>query len=106
MINFSELSFYLSVKYTSKKNYKRDYTLNPIPYHNFVFMLEGEGTITLENSTIQMKKGDILFIPKSSRYVSSWKANPVCIFHPSILIFLQIRTPFFLKAYPCNFYQT
>lgn len=95
-----ELSFCTAVKYTSGKDYSCDYSTAPRPCHNLVFMLEGEGTIQTENSTLQIKKGDILYIPQNSTYISHWKAVPHCIFHSVHFKFALSQEPFNGKKTP------
>ena len=75
------LSFCYAVKYATNQSCRYDYSDSPRPCHNFVFMLEGEGTIKTDNSVFGVKKGDILFIPKNSTYIAQWKATPNCVYH-------------------------
>ena len=98
--NIDELSFYSSVKYTSNKDYRSDYSTLPRPCHNFAFMLEGEGTIITEDSVLEIKKGDILYIPQNSTYISNWRATPNCIFHSVHFKFSLIKDPFIGKKIP------
>ncbi len=95
-----ELSFCSSVKYTSDKDYRCDYSIRPRPCHNFVFILEGEGTIITENEILQIKKGDILYIPQNNTYISEWRATPNCIFHSVHFKFQLSKDPFSKKKVP------
>ena len=95
--NIDELSFCTSVLYKSNKDYSCDYSTLPRPCHNFLFMLEGSGTILVKNSVITIKKGDILYIPQNSTYISKWKANPNCVFHSVHFKFSLSRDPFLYK---------
>lgn len=94
------LSFCSVVKYTNNKNYLCDYSTSPRPCHNFVFMLEGEGIIYSEGKEIRLKKGDILYIPQNSTYLSNWKATPKNCFHSVHFKFSLSQDPFFNKAIP------
>lgn len=98
--NIDEYSFYSCVKYTSAKDYRSDYSTAPRPCHNFVFMLEGEGSITTEDLVFQIKKGDILYIPQNSTYISDWRATPSCIFHSVHFKFSLNKDPFIGKKIP------
>lgn len=94
------LSLLLSIKYTHNKNEKYDYSKQPRPCHNFVFMLKGEGIIETSNETIFLKTGDILFIPKNTMYVAQWKANPKTIFHSLHFSFSPKNDPLLNKSIP------
>ncbi|MBQ8290984.1 MAG: helix-turn-helix domain-containing protein [Clostridia bacterium] len=101
--NIDESSFYSSVKYTSTKDYRSDYSTVPRPCHNFVFMLEGEGSILTEDSSFQIKKGDILYIPQNSTYIANWSATPNCVFHSVHFKFSLSKDPFIGKKIPIQF---
>ena len=75
------LSLLFAVKYTHTKYDTYDYSNNPRPCHNFVFMLEGEGVIITQDKRIPLRAGDILFIPKNTTYISHWLAQPKVVFH-------------------------
>ena len=84
----------VAVKYTHTNNNSLDFSNEPRPLHNFVFMLEGEGTIITKENTFQVKKGDFFYIPKGSTYVFKWIANPNCIYHTVHFNLLQKDEPF------------
>lgn len=94
------LSLLLSIKYTYTKDEKYNYSKQPRPCHNFVFMLEGEGFIETNDETILLKTGDILFIPKDTIYVAQWKANPKTVFHSLHFSFQPKNDPLFNKVIP------
>jgi AraC-like DNA-binding protein len=98
--NIDIVDFCGAVKYSSNKNFSCDYSTSPRPCHNLAFMLEGEGTIISDGVTLQIKKGDILYIPQNSLYVSNWKAEPNCIFHSLHFNFSSRRNPFYDKKIP------
>jgi len=75
------LSLLLSIQYTHHKNVEYDYSTRPRPCHNLAFMLEGEALIELSTETIQLKAGDILFIPQNTTYKAKWIATPKAVFH-------------------------
>ncbi len=94
------LSLLLSVKYTHNKPETYDYSKNPRPCHNFVFMLEGEGIIKTQENTIKLKAGDILFIPKNTTYISHWLAYPKVVFHSLHFSFHPQNDALFYKNIP------
>lgn len=94
------LSLLLSIKYTHTKDEKYNYSKQPRPCHNFVFMLEGEGFIEANDETILLKTGDILFIPKNTTYVAQWKATPKTVFHSLHFSFQPKNDPLLNKAIP------
>lgn len=91
------LSLLLSIQYTHIKNVEYDYSSQPRPCHNFVFMLEGECTIQFDGEKIQLHPGEILFIPKNTTYKAEWKANPKAVFH-SVHFTFQAKTDPFLNV--------
>ena len=94
------LSFCGAVKYHSKQNYTCDYSTTPRPCHNIAFMLEGEGTIISGDTVLYVKKGDILYIPQNSTYISKWTAKPNCVFHSVHFNFTPTQNPFNTKRVP------
>lgn len=84
----------VAVKYTHTKNNVFDFSNEPRPLHNFMFMLEGESVVTTPNGTLKIKKGDFLYIPKGSTYISQWIANPNCVYHTVHFNLLQKDEPF------------
>lgn len=100
MKNLEELSFCIAVQYKDKQDYSCNYNNSPRPCHNLVFMLEGNGTIITENTEILVKTGDILFIPRNSTYISSWRATPTCTFQSVHFNFPFNKDPFLNTTTP------
>ena len=94
------LSLCTAIKYTYKQNETFDYSNAPRPCHNFVFMLEGRGSIRTENDVFTVKKGDVLFIPQGTTYASNWLADPKAVFHSIHFNFLPNTDPFRAKKIP------
>lgn len=94
------LSLLLSMQYTYTKNTEYDYSRQPRPCHNFVFMLEGEGVIHSNGEKIPLKAGDILFIPKNTTYKSQWFAKPKAVFHSLHFSFQTQHDPLLNKTLP------
>ena len=65
-------SLLTAVKYVQNKPSTYDYTTSPRPCHNFMFMLSGSGEIVTEENVISVNKGDFVFIPKDTTYLSKW----------------------------------
>lgn len=53
-----------------------DYTALPRPTHNVAILFSGCGIMTEGERTVEVRPGDILFIPKYARYSSCWKGDP------------------------------
>ncbi len=75
------LSVFLAVKYTHKQNAACDYSAEPRPCHNFVFMLNGEGMVRSNGENFRVRPGEILYIPKDSKYSAKWFASPEAAYH-------------------------
>lgn len=93
-------SFCLAVKYQKNKDYTCDFSKIPRPCHNLAFILEGEGRIISDDITLNVKKGDILFIPKNSTYISKWLAKPNSAFLSVHFNFMPTVNPFNDKNVP------
>ena len=100
MNNLESLSFCSCVLYKRDKDYNTDFSFSPRPCHNIAFMLEGEGVIISQGMEINVKKGDILYIPLNSTYTSSWKAKPLCKYHSIHFNFPLGKDPFYGKKIP------
>ncbi len=74
---FDGLSFFMVEKYEYEHKNTCDFSNCPRPHFCMGYILEGEGAFNEigENNTIIVKKGDIIFVPITSRYVSSWKGD-------------------------------
>lgn len=90
----------LSVQYTYSKDIEFDYSHQPRPCHNLVFMLEGEATIQSDWERMELKRGDILFIPKYTTYIAEWKATPKATFHSLHFSFQTKNDPFLNENIP------
>lgn len=94
---FSLLS---SIQYTHTQNTTYDYSKEPRPCHNFVFMLEGSALVESDGETYRMQAGDILFIPKNTTYLARWIAEPKAVFHSLHFSFHPKNDPLFNKNIP------
>lgn len=94
------LSLLLSIRYSYSQNESFNYSNEPRPCHNVAFMLEGEGVIETKETTLTIKAGDLLFIPKDTTYVAHWIACPKVSFHSLHFLFSQKNDPLFHKNIP------
>ena len=94
------LSLLLSVRYAHSNTVQYDYSKQPRPCHNFVFILEGQAVIESEGVQISLKAGDILFIPKNTTYKAQWTANPTVVFHSLHFSFLPKSDPLANMTFP------
>ena len=93
MKSIAEKPFCSSVIYAKSVSYTTDYSSSPRPWHNIAFVLEGRGTVITEESRLEIKKGDILYIPKGCEYSSEWIADPTCVYHTLHFSFPQAAEP-------------
>ena len=63
-----ELSYFKAVLYKRYNEYIADYADMPRPYFNLLYFLNGRAELTENNTTVEVNKGEIAFIPISSRY--------------------------------------
>ena len=97
MISFKTEAFFslfATAKYERNIDYSNDYRNLPRPCHNIAFMLEGEGEIASDGEIITVKKGDILYIPQGTTYISNWKGAPNVIYHTIHFNFSDSCDPF------------
>lgn len=99
-------SLLLSVKYVHSVPDTYDYSHEPRPCHNFLFMLDGEGSIKTQGKTILLKQGDVLFIPKNTTYISYWAKNSRTVFQSLHFCFSPGFDPLFNKNVPIQLIKT
>ena len=87
----AQLSFFKAEKYEYNSRYTFDVSNCPRPHFCMGFILEGEATFkdSIENEEIYVKKGDIIFVPVTGRYISEWSGNPQ-IAYESVHFLLEI----------------
>ncbi len=71
------ISFLRSAEYVYHKNYYNDYTNAPRPTYNFLIMREGGADLVIDGAKFEIKKNDVIWIPKNSKYSVEWKGSPV-----------------------------
>ena len=63
-------------KYAQKANSVCDYSALPRPYFSIAYILEGRLETESAGKKEDYRSGDILFIPRSSTYISRWRGDP------------------------------
>lgn len=58
-----------------RENYS-DYSALPRPTHNVAILTHGRGIMREGERTVEVKAGEILFVPKYARYTSRWLGDP------------------------------
>ena len=96
--NFS--FFCTDVKYSYSTDAFLDYSAEPRPCNNIMFMLNGQGIIKSNGQTFCIKKGDIFYIPQNSTYSARWVACPKCEFHTLHFRLPVEKNPFVNKLIP------
>lgn len=91
------LSFLVAVEYNHQIDTEYDNSKTPRPYHNFVFMLEGEAIIEDHKKQTLLKSNQILFIPQNTTYTAKWKALPKVSFLSLHFAFTPRLNPFYNK---------
>ncbi len=66
------LSFLKIGKYEHFPTTVCDFQNAPRPFYSIGFMAEGVGEYRFDNTAVRVKKGDIIFVPMSSTYISTW----------------------------------
>ena len=81
IISASKLIFFKSEKYQYNLTHTFDVSNCPRPHYCLGLITDGCGTFTdcMNGEQILVSRGDIIFVPMGSRYISNWKGSPaVC----------------------------
>ncbi len=78
MINtaFAQLSFFTVSKYHYTSPTVCDFENSPRPHYCMGLVLSGRGVFEFQKKRVEVERGDIIFVPVGSRYVSSWSGEP------------------------------
>ena len=78
IISDSKLIFFKTEMHKYRNNNTVDTSSCPRPHFCMGLILEGSAVFTdcIEKKEITVLKGDIIFVPISSRYISRWSGNP------------------------------
>lgn len=70
------LTFFTINKYEFTKKHIFDFSNYPRPHFCMGLILEGEADFSFEKQNIHVTPGDIIFVPQTTRYISTWHGNP------------------------------
>lgn len=73
---FEHLSFYKVDKYIYSRETVCDFTDCPRPHYCLGYILKGSAVFTFDDCKVNVNKGDMIFVPVSSRYKSVWQGEP------------------------------
>jgi len=76
LISTSGLSFFKAEEYRHLRINVCDFRSVPRPHSCMGLILEGEAVFTVGSNKIEVKRGDIIFVPITSKYISEWKGSP------------------------------
>ncbi len=73
---FSNLSFFKVGKYEYKNRHICDFSSIPRPHFCMGLLLKGSAVFTSGENSISLSVGDIIFVPITSQYISTWQGSP------------------------------
>ncbi len=73
--SLSRLSFFKVDKYEHYGNHMCDFSNIPRPHYCMGLITDGSGEFRFKNKSVTVKKGEIIFVPVGSTYISSWQGN-------------------------------
>lgn len=92
-----QLNMFQAINCKLQYEHSCDYRINPRPYSTLALIIEGKVKFVLSDETVDISKGDIIFIPQGSKYISFWTEGAVYIsLHFSF-------EPYFSSFAPQNF---
>ncbi len=74
--DMSKLSFFKMGKYVYDTSFTCDFREIPRPHFCMGLIIKGEGDFVSGGETVHVKRGDIIFVPVGSTYVSYWSGKP------------------------------
>ncbi len=75
-IKMSHLSYLKAEKYEHLHTNVCDFRCVPRPHSCMGLILSGEASFETKTDIVKVKKGDIIFVPITSKYISAWEGNP------------------------------
>lgn len=72
----SRLSYFRVDGYHYTEKTVCDFKECPRPHYCLGYVLEGTAVFNFDGGKAEVKKGDMIFVPVTSRYISVWKGNP------------------------------
>ena len=76
IIKMSQLSYLKAEKYEHVYRNVCNFKDIPRPHSCMGLILSGEASFKTENDVVKVKKGDIIFVPITSKYISTWEGDP------------------------------
>ncbi len=68
--------FFKVGKYEYQSDHINDFSNCPRPHFCMGLIIRGSGTFFFDNKSVTVNKGDIIFVPVTSRYKSVWTGEP------------------------------
>ncbi len=94
MTAISLLSYFNVSQYNNDKTpLEFDYSDLPRPYYCIAYLVSGRGTFSFDGESVELLKGEIVFLPAGSRYHVKWHKNDSLHFITFHFNF-QTTTPF------------
>ena len=78
--NLSKLTFFSVNKYSHPYGYECNFSNMPHPQYGMGLILEGRGDFMFGDQTVTVGKGDIIFVPIGSTYISHWSGSNGVLF--------------------------
>ncbi len=75
-MNYSKLSFMQVDEYEYNCSYTCDFSQMPRPHYCMGLIIDGTGIFEFDGRSVMVNKGDIIFVPVGSTYISKWSGNP------------------------------
>ncbi len=72
----AKLSFLQVDRYEYQNHYICDFQDMPRPHYCMGLILDGTGIFEFDGKSVTVNKGDIIFVPVGSTYISKWCGNP------------------------------
>lgn len=100
-IGFYDDFVFLDIKYT---NYHHSDSRKGAPFNYLAYMIKGTAKIVSDTKTIQLKEGDVFYIPKNLSYQSYWYGDDEIEFLSFGFSKLNTseRTNCYLQIIPCD----
>lgn len=74
--SLSRLAFFMVNKYEFKYSNTCDFSSCPRPHTCMGLILDGEGIFAFGSEKVRVVLGDIIYVPVTSRYISTWSGSP------------------------------
>ncbi len=76
ILELSKLSTLKINKYEYKHKHTCDFSQTPRPHSCLALLLEGSAVFTIDNNQISVGKGELIYVPITSTYISQWSGTP------------------------------